>query len=351
MENLKKQNYKAFFHSPNIPSKGKAVFSPFCVDKALLWCYNVNGILNLWENFMIPLTLSASLLALLGGGIVRKYFMSKDASNAATYLFNAAGSVISAAVIFAWGGITSVSLFTLLLGIAFGLVTAVQAITHLKALEIGPMSYTQVIISFSTLISAMSGAIFWNETIEWAHWVGIALMLVSFVLAVERKNDEKGVSLRWLAVSLISFLFNGGIGLMQKLHQSSDFKGELNEFLVLAFCVSFIFSLALWFFARRKPSAECRVTDSAANGKKKTALFVFLVLSLLNGSTVAVNHKLNLYLSGVMPAAVFFPIINGGGLMITTLAAVIIFKERLSFKQWIGVLVGTTSVIFLCNPF
>ena len=292
---------------------------------------------------MIPLILVISMAAFLGGGIVRKYFMSKGVSNASTYLFNAAASVVSAAVLFVWGGVENLSGFTLLLGIAFGLVVAIHTITNLMALEIGPMSYTQVIISFSTLISAMSGAIFWNEKIEWAHWVGIGLMLVSFVLAVERKNDEKGVSFRWLAMSVISFLFCGGIGIMQKLHQTSAYKEELNGFLVTAFAVSFLFSLALWFFARKKETA-----DSGEDGK---SLLVFIALTILNGVAVAANHKLNLYLSGVMASAVFFPIVSGGGLVTTTLAAVVIFKERLTLKQWIGILFGTVSVIFLCNPF
>ena len=41
----------------------------------------------------------------------------------------------------------------------------------------------------------------------------------------------------------------------------------------------------------------------------------------------------------------------GGGLVLTTLAAVLLFKERLSVKQWIGVAFGIISVVFLCNPF
>ena len=69
------------------------------------------------------------------------------------------------------------------------------------------------------------------------------------------------------------------------------------------------------------------------------------------GACGAVNNKFNLYLSGVMDSAVFFPIVNGGGLVLTTLAAVLLFREKLSKKQWIGVLVGIASVVFLCNPF
>ena len=76
-----------------------------------------------------------------------------------------------------------------------------------------------------------------------------------------------------------------------------------------------------------------------------------LAIMIVSGVCVAVNNKFNLYLSGVMDSAVFFPIVNGGGLVLATLSAVILFKEKLSTKQWIGVILGITSVVFLCNPF
>lgn len=34
-----------------------------------------------------------------------------------------------------------------------------------------------------------------------------------------------------------------------------------------------------------------------------------------------------------------------------TEAAVLLFKEKLSKKQWIGIVLGILSVVFLCNPF
>ena len=76
-----------------------------------------------------------------------------------------------------------------------------------------------------------------------------------------------------------------------------------------------------------------------------------LGIMVAGGVCVAVNNKLNLYLSGVMDSAVFFPIVNGGGLVLATLAAVLLFREKLSKKQWIGVAFGIASVVFLCNPF
>ena len=71
---------------------------------------------------------------------------------------------------------------------------------------------------------------------------------------------------------------------------------------------------------------------------------------VLSGVFVAINNKFNLYLSGVLDAAVFFPIVNGGGLVLTSVASVILFREKLSKKQWIGVIIGILSVILICNP-
>jgi multidrug transporter EmrE-like cation transporter len=79
--------------------------------------------------------------------------------------------------------------------------------------------------------------------------------------------------------------------------------------------------------------------------------WLFIVIMIFSGICVGANHKLNLALAGEIPSAVFFPIVNGGGLVLTTLAAVLLFKEKLSTKQWIGVVLGIASVVFLCNPF
>lgn len=42
---------------------------------------------------------------------------------------------------------------------------------------------------------------------------------------------------------------------------------------------------------------------------------------------------------------------KNNGLILTTLSALILFKEKLSLKQWIGLIVGGFSTMFLCNVF
>ena len=296
----------------------------------------------------IPLTLIASLAAALGGSIAKKYYTDKQPTGlSGGFIFNAVGCLTAAVILLFWGGVGTPSVFTIVLGVVFGAVTAFQGIANIAALQVGPMSYTSVIISFSTLISALSGVMFFNESLGWAQIVGIVLMLISFVLAAKSDGAEKKANLKWLFLCLITFVATGGIGVMQKVHQSSEYRDELNAFLIIAFISSAILCTIFAVLSRRR---EARSADVKSNENKKL-FWILLGVMIVSGACVAVNNKFNLYLSGVMDSAVFFPIVNGGGLVLTTLAAVLLFKEKLSKKQWIGVVFGIASVVFLCDPF
>ena len=303
------------------------------------------------KDMSIPLTLILSLAAALGGNIAKKYYTDKEPTGlSGGFVFNAVACLSAAVILLCWGGFGVSSVFTIVLGAAFGAVTALQGITNIAALQVGPMSYTSVIISsFSTLISSLSGVMFFDESLGWAQIVGMVLMLASFVLAAKSDVDEKKANLKWIFLCLIAFVATGGIGVMQKVHQSSEYRDELNAFLIIAFVSSAVLCAFFAALMKRRESRFADEKEKKRNGKRQ--VWLLLGIMIASGACVAVNNKFNLYLSGVMDSAVFFPIVNGGGLVLTTLAAVLLFKEKLSTKQWIGVVVGIASVVFLCNPF
>lgn len=290
--------------------------------------------------------LISSLGAGLVGSVLRKYFCQKNNLGiSGGYLFNSICSFVAAMVLMLWGGIDSISLYTILMGTLFGLLTALQGITNLLALQTGPLSYTSVIISFSTVISALSGVMFFGESMDVAHIVGIILMLISFIFAADKNSDDKKATVKWMIFCLIAFWATGFIGVMQKIHQNSNYKDQLNLFLVVAFGVSALSCAIIAVFTSKK-------SKMANNSRLNKKLWLpMVVIMIISGICVAVNNKFNLYLSGVMESAVFFPIVNGGGLILTIVSALLIFRERLSKKQWIGLIFGILSVVFLCNPF
>ena len=289
----------------------------------------------------IYILLFISMFACLAGGVFRKiYTLHTSGDMASIFVFNAVSSLIAATVLLLCG-VSAPSAFTLWLGILFGIVTALQALALLWALQIGPMSYTSVIGSFSTLVTAVSGVLFFDESITVLQVIGIAIMLCSFVFATEKDKDKKKSSFRWLLLCTVNFLSIGCIGIMQKVHQSSPYRAELNSFLVIAFVVAGMLSGIL-------AALFCKRT--AVQKENKHSLTLLLLCMFVAGVGVALNNRFNLYLSGVIDSAVFFPVVNGGGLILSTLAAVVFFKERLAKKQWIGILLGIVAVLMLCTP-
>ncbi len=289
---------------------------------------------------------AATLLAYTTSGVIKKLYSRRFGNiKAAKYIYNSITSVVSALVLCIWGGIGSISTFTLLLGCAFGVVTAIQQITNLKALEIGPLSYTSVIISLSTLIPTLSGALIWDENIVWNQVLGIVLMMLCFVLSVEKKSGEGKMSFSWLLYSLAAFLCTGMIGVMQKVRGKSDYPDEINGFLIVAFAVSFVYSVTSALVISKKEKAKDDTQTEQNKTDRSVIKYVFLIA--LAGVCVAANNKLNLFLADALDSAVFYPIVNGGGLVLMSICAIAFFKEKLSLKQWCGLLIGIISVVLL----
>ena len=288
------------------------------------------------------------VMNLLSCGILRNDFCKKEIRNDADlHVFNAFSSVLSAvtlAVIALFSGSLGLpSLYTLLLGVVFGIATALCAVLHMKALESGPLSYTNVICSCAMVIPALSGLFFFGETVTWGQYVGIALMIVSFVCAVDASNEKLGTSFRWFLLCMGSFLCSGAVGVMQKVHQSSPHKDELGVFLVIAFLVSAIFSVLM---ARSGCKRGETISVTA-----KPRLRKFILFSIVCGIGIALCNQINMYLAGVMEAMIFYPVVNGGSMLLTTIAGVALWHEKPSARQWVGLAVGGAAIFLLCGIF
>lgn len=293
------------------------------------------------------LLVSSIILNLFGCGILRNEFCKKEIDTPADlHAFNAFSSLLSAltllVVALVSGSLCVPSLFTLLMGVVFGIATALCAVLHMQALESGPLSYTNIITSCAMVIPSLSGVVLYGEPVSAGQYIGIALMLVSFICAVDAKNEKSGTSLKWLLLCLGSFLFSGSIGVMQKVHQSSAYKNELSVFLVIAFVISAAFSFLYMLCLRKKGG----VTLLRADKVKK-----FVWISVVCGIALALVNQINMYLSGAMAAIVFYPVFNGSCMILTTAAGLVLWKEQLSRRQLIGLVLGGAAIVLLCGVF
>ncbi len=249
------------------------------------------------------------------------------------YMFNAMFAF--AAILFmlaVGGGIKEFSVYTLILGIIYGVITMLVEICSLKAMQYGPMSFAVFLSSCGMLLPIAFGVLILKEEATLLKYISLIILLVAVFLVINPKRDEKKMH-RWLIYGLATLVLAGMVGILQKVHQRSDYKAQLTLFMVAAFSAYFAASLVMAF---------CYKKDGTGTVFKKSLIGI----ALLSGVCCGANNMINLYLSGIMPAIVFFPIANGGYILLATLSARFIFGEKLTAMQTVGIILG---VIALCG--
>lgn len=289
------------------------------------------------------------LFSVLACAVARNNFSKKCVSNNGDlYLFNTVSALLSlvtlTAISLVKGELCVPGVYTAVMGALYGVATAVFTLLNMMALQTGPLSYTNTIVFCAMIVPALSGMALYGETVTIGQYIGVALMILSFVFAMDKKSDTRGMSLRWLLLCAGAFLFNGAVGVLQKVHQNSPEKGQLGMFLIVAFVVYTLFSAVLTVVHIRVK----KETPAAWNPKlrRQTALYV-----LMSGIGIGVCNQINTYLAGAMRAIVFFPLVNGVAIFITLLIGLFFWKEKFSKKQWIGLAAGVFSVLLLCGLF
>ena len=234
------------------------------------------------------------------------------------------------------------SRYTLGLGVLFGVITVLGQLSTLFALSLGPMSLTMLIVFCSMLIPAFSGAVFWKEPIGIFQLIGVVAILVALFLCsyVKVNTKQKRMNGRWRLLCFVAFFSTGMTGVLQKVHQSSPYKNELDAFLVVAFLTGTILTFSAWFLFRK---GEKKAKEST---HIPTALFAMAGLA---GLALGGIYKINMFLSGALPSILFFPINNGGCILLSAIISVVVFKEKLTGGQKLGLLIGVIAIALLGN--
>ena len=222
------------------------------------------------------------------------------------------------------------SLFTVLLGLLFGVVTALSNLFKMLSLSNGPMNITLLVTTSSMVIPTMSG-VFFGEAFSLAK-LFVAVILIWFIYLSVSKSDDTKISRKWFLFCLLAFLFQGTVGVLQKIHQNSAHKTEVSGFLFVAFICAIIF---------------CFIRYRGFNQEIKLDKKMVIIGLICGGCSFGMNY-INLKLSGLLPSQLFFPLVNGSAIVLSSLMSVIIFREKLSKRQTVGLIGGIVSLVAIC---
>ena len=217
--------------------------------------------------------------------------------------------------------------------IGFGLSHGAASLGLFLALKYGPLSITMLFSSYSLIIPTLYGILVLGEKLKIVGYVGIVLLFISIFWV--NKNDD-GVKhcydFKWIVFLFLSFVGNGMCSTVQKMQQLK-FDGEYkNEFMIVALAIS----TTIIFIASLRDRSSF-----------KNEFFSCIPLGAVTGLSNGITNHLVMILTGLIPTAIFFPIISAGGIVLGFVLAVTLYKERLSTLQLVGYAIGVVSVVLL----
>jgi len=199
------------------------------------------------------------------------------------------------------------------------------------ALRYGLMALSSLIVSFSLVFPTTYGIIM-GDPVTAKTIVGLSLLCIAIVL-INLKTGQKGAfSFKWLLCVAVAFVGNGFCSIMQNMQKRALGESYKHEFMIIALSAAFILLMVYTLATSKNVLSDLKscLPYSAANGAAN-AILNFIMLTLI----------------GRIPNTVLYPTNSALGMLFTFLLAFFGYKERFSKTQYIGYVLGASSIILL----
>lgn len=231
----------------------------------------------------------------------------------------------------------------LVLALLYGALTLGSQSFYITAVKGGSVAICSLIYAASFILPTVYSVIRTHEIVPLTKAGGILLMMLAVVLvSLKQKSGadiaaKKGSSQIWLA--FLAMLCAGSVGIIQKVFGGRYPSEMLNTFLLMAFLSMLVFSLL-----GKLAAALCaRKTDAPRLRYDRHFLLPAILLALC----VVFTNRLNLLLVAALPGIVFFPLINGGTIMLSAVGSGVFFHEKIIRRTWIGILIGLVAIVLI----
>ena len=202
------------------------------------------------------------------------------------------------------------------------------------------VTVTSLSSKLSVVLPILAGVVWLGEKLNFVASLGIVLALVALVLVVGGRNAKTDANKRsgtksWIIALLPIFIFFGtGTGdILMKVTEQQNTEGDLGFMIAFIYFVALVFGviIVVWDIARGKSKWQWK---SALGG---------IGLGVINYfSTFCVYNSMRCF-----DNVVLFPIYNIGVVSVTALVGWLCFKEKLTWKNYLGLVIAIIAVILI----
>lgn len=285
---------------------------------------------------MISFLLICILCAIFAVKSIVLSFLSKNNLNTTTDGILINGLIFLFAFIFFSPHILGASLPTIIYGMILGTLSVLYQLAYLTALSAGPLSLTGLVNNLAMVVPIAVSAIFYKEPLSALRIAGIILTIVALFINTKVDADSH-ISKKWCIIIALSFIANGLVASTTKIYSYNVGGNESFSFVACSYLTAAVLSAIVYLVFK-------------LNNKPKTFKYrpTVFALTAIVGILLGSFQSLYTYASSIIDGTLLFPAYNGGATLLVTLSGVILFREKLSKRQLLGVLTGAAAIILMC---
>jgi len=226
-------------------------------------------------------------------------------------------------------GSTEVSWFTLGLGALTGLTYSIGMYMNLTLMGKRGAAITASMIQLAVLIPITVSVFIYGETITTQQIIGILLAVTSLPLLAAKPMQRLEIDKEILPKIILTIIVVGFSQLSSKILVQSGYQAQNNYFFLAVFTSAAILVTPLTWKNREKIQRNDPVYGIGVG--------MFNVLS---------NRSLLLALTTI-PGAIVFPVSSASSLLLVTISAIFLFKEKVSKLNLVGIFLTLVAVVLI----
>ena len=230
---------------------------------------------------------------------------------------------------------------TLFQGIIMGVLSVIFQFFYVCAFSKGKMTLTVIINNFSMLIPIAFSYLVFGDPLGLSKTAGIALTLVSLVMISAKVNNstggKKSDNILWAVLMVIVFLSNGFCSVNQKVYSITSPKLEIFEFVAIAYISASLISAVILL--------SMRLSKNHYRSKLTGKMYISGACA---GIILGIFQCIYTYSNSVIHGTMLYSTYNCATSILSVMVGRLFFKEKLTIKQLIGVIIGIVSILLLC---
>jgi len=219
----------------------------------------------------------------------------------------------------------------------YGSMLTLELYCVLQAYKYGSMSLTSMFIMASIMIPIVPSWIMWGDPVRWNHIAGIAVMFAAMALILKVGADigKDDINWKWFIYSFLAFIGSGTAAIAEKLFTVSAYSEQTNDFVFMGLVFAVILMAVVLLFMRKEEPVTIKMSPKV------------IIPTAVTGVGYGFVCIITMLVLAVLPASVVYTMNNGARIILITVMDVLLFKEKITKTQYIGLGLGVIGVVLL----